>query len=55
MVLPLQCIFNENAGPLMLAILTTLAAFSFTVPSIIEGNLGRGWINVIVAGLWTSF
>jgi hypothetical protein len=39
MVLPLWRIFNKNAGPLMLAILITLAAFSFTMLSIIEGNL----------------
>jgi hypothetical protein len=51
MVLPLRRIFNENAGPLILAILTTLIAFSFIIPSIIEGNLSQGWINVIVIGL----
>jgi hypothetical protein len=51
MVLPLWRIFNENVGLLILAILTTLAAFSFIMPSIIEGNLGQGWINVIVTGL----
>jgi hypothetical protein len=51
MILPLRRIFNENTGPLMPAILTTLAAFSFTIPSIIEGNLSRGWINIIIASL----
>jgi hypothetical protein len=40
MVLPLRRIFNKNTGLLILAILTTLAAFSFTMPSIIKGNLG---------------
>jgi hypothetical protein len=40
MVLPLRHIFNKNAGPLILAILTTLAAFSFIILSIIEGKLG---------------
>jgi hypothetical protein len=51
MVLPLRRIFNENTGPLILVILTTLAAFSFTMPSIIEENLGQGWINIIVTSL----
>jgi hypothetical protein len=54
MVLPLRRIFNKNAGLLMPAILTTLAAFSFIMPSIIEGKLGWGWIDVIVTGLWAS-
>jgi hypothetical protein len=42
MVLPLRCIFNKNAGPLILVILITIAAFFFTMPSIIKGNLGQG-------------
>jgi hypothetical protein len=40
MVLSLRRIFNKNAGLLILVILIILAAFSFTMPSIIEGNLG---------------
>jgi hypothetical protein len=40
MVLPLRRIFNKNIGLLMPAILTTLAAFSFIIPSIIKENLG---------------
>jgi hypothetical protein len=39
MILPLQRIFNENIGLLILVILITLAAFSFTILNIIKERL----------------